>query len=85
MKYFQVAKWGVHKNYGKELYLALFLTEEYSLLQVSFDIGDYSRWTELPYFNLSMGQGRLLSVLFTFSKFGISFDFLGRTWNYYEK
>lgn len=80
MKLFQVAKWGVRNDYGKEYYLTLFFTERYSLLQVSFDVGEYSKWTELPYFQMSSGNGRLLSVLFTISKFGICVDLLGRNW-----
>lgn len=80
MKLFQVAKWGVRNDYGREYNLTLFFTERYSLLQVSFDVGEYSKWTELPYFQISSGNGRLLSVLFTISKFGICVDLLGRNW-----
>lgn len=80
MKLFQVAKWGVRNDYGREYHLTLFFTERYSLLQVSFDVGEYSKWTEPPYFQMSSGNGRLLSILFTISKFGICVDLLGRNW-----
>jgi hypothetical protein len=80
MKLFQVAKWGVREDYGKEFYLALFLTERYSLLQVEFDIGEYSNWMEWPYLQICMGYGRLFSLLFTFGKLGFSFDIAGRNW-----
>jgi len=72
--------YGVRSDYGKEYCFTLLTTKRYSLLQVSFDIGVYSKWTELPYFQVSSGNGRLLSVLFTISKFGISFDVAGRNW-----
>lgn len=80
MKLFQVAKWGVREDYGKEFYLALFLTERYSLLQVEFDIGEYGNWIECPYLQISMGYGRLFSFLFTLGKLGFSFDIAGRNW-----
>lgn len=80
MKIFQVAKWGVRDDYGKEWYLALFLTERYSLLQVAIDYGEYGKWIEFPYFQMSMGYGRLLSVLFSIGRVGFSFDIAGRNW-----
>lgn len=73
-------KFGTRSDYGREYYLTLFTTKRYSLLQVSFDIGEYSKWYELPYFQMSSGQGRILSVLFTISKFGFTADFCGRNW-----
>ena len=72
--------WGIRNDYGKEYCLTLLTTKRYSLLQVSFDVGEYSKWTELPYFQMSLGNGRLLSVLFTISKFGLSVDLFGRNW-----
>jgi hypothetical protein len=75
-------------DYGKEYYLSLLSTKHYAFLQLEFDIGDYSRWNELPYLNITMGHGRLFSVLFTISKFGFSMDFLGRNWrdsSYYDQ
>ncbi len=71
---------GIRDDYGKEYYLFLFSTKRYSLLQVEFDIGVYSKWTELPYLQITMGNGRLISFLFTVSKFGFSVDLFGRNW-----
>ena len=80
MKMFQVAKSGVREDYGKEYFLFLFLTEKYSLLQVSFDIGEYGSWIEFPYLQISMGYGKLFSFLFTLGKLGFTFDIAGRNW-----
>jgi len=80
MKIFQVAKFYVRKDYGREYNLTLFFTERYSLLQVSFDVGEYSKWYEPPYLQISSGNGRLFSLLFTISKFGICVDLFGRNW-----
>lgn len=77
MKLFQ---FGVRDDYGKEYYLALLTGRRYSLVQVSFDIGEYSKWTELPYLQINMGYGRLFSFLFTIGKVGLSFDIIGRNW-----
>jgi len=80
MKLFQVAKFYVREDYGKEYCLSLFLTEKYSLLQVAFDIGEYGSWIEFPYLQISMGYGKLFSFLFTLGKLGFTFDIAGRNW-----
>ena len=80
MKLFQVAKWGVREDYGKEYCLTLFFTEKYSLLQVSFDVGEYGSWIEFPYLQISMGYGKLFSFLFTLGRLGFSADIAGRNW-----
>lgn len=83
----RLIKFGVREDYGREYYLSILTTKRYSLLQVEFDIGEYSKWTELPYLQINMGYGRLFSLLFTVSKFGFTFDILGRNWRdntYYD-
>ena len=80
MKLFQVAKWGVREDYGKEYCLTLFFTEKYSLLQVAFDIGEYGSWIDWPYLQISMGYGKLFSFLFSVGKLGFTADFAGRNW-----
>ena len=80
MKIFQVAKFYVRKDYGREYCLTLFFTERYSLLQVSFDVGEYGSWIELPYLQISMGYGKLFSFLFTLGRLGFSADIAGRNW-----
>ena len=88
MKLFQVAKFYVREDYGKEYCLTLFFTEKYSLLQVAFDIGEYGSWIEFPYLQISMGYGKLFSFLFSLGKLGFTADFAGRNWRdelYYVK
>jgi hypothetical protein len=76
----KIAKWGVRDDYGKEFYFTLLTTKHYSLLQVSFDFGEYGKWIEFPYLQISMGYGRLFSFLFSVGKVGLSFDIAGRNW-----
>ena len=80
MKIFQVAKFYVRRDYGREYCLTLFFTERYSLLQVAFDIGEYGSWIEFPYLQISMGYGKLFSFLFSVGKLGFTFDIAGRNW-----
>ena len=80
MKTFQVAKWGIVEDYGKDFYLSLFLTEQYSFLQVSFSVGEYGDWLEWPYLQISMGYGKLFSFLLCVGKLGFTFDICGRNW-----
>ena len=80
MKIFQVAKWYVREDYGKEYNLTLLFNERYALLQVAFDIGEYGSWIEWPYLQINMGYGRLFSFFFTLGKLGFTFDIAGRNW-----
>ena len=52
----------------------------YSLLQVAIDYGEYGKWIELPYLQISMGYGRLFSFLFSIGRVGFTFDIAGRNW-----
>jgi len=76
----KLIQFGVRDDYGKEYYMTLLTTKRYSLLQVAFDIGEYDKWIDWPYLQISMGYGRLLSVLFSVGKLGFSFDLVGRNW-----
>jgi hypothetical protein len=77
MKLFQC---GVRDDYGKEWYITVLTGKRYSLLQAAIDYGEYGGWIELPYFQMSMGYGRLLSVLFSIGRVGFTFDIAGRNW-----
>ena len=76
----KLIQFGLRDDYGTEVYLTLLTTKQYSLLQVAFDYGEYGNWIEWPYLQISMGYGRLLSVLFSLGKFGFTFDIAGRNW-----
>lgn len=80
MKSFKIIQFKVREDYGKEFYFSVFVGESYSLLQVEVDFGEYAKWIELPYLQISMGYGRLFSFLLTLGKIGLSFDILGRNW-----
>ena len=76
----KLIQFGVRDDYGTEVYFTFLTTKQYSLLQVAFDYGEYGNWIEWPYLQISMGYGRLLSVLFSLGKFGFTFDIAGRNW-----
>ena len=63
-----------------EYYMTLCTGRRYSLLQLAFDYGEYGKWIEFPYFQMSMGYGRLLSVLLSIGRVGFTFDIAGRNW-----
>ena len=76
----KLIQFGVRSDYGKEYYMTLCTGKHYSLLQIAFDIGEYGGWIEWPYFQMSIGYGRLLSVLFSIGRVGFTFDIAGRNW-----
>jgi len=78
VKYFQVAKWGVKEDFGKEWYVKFLATDVWVLLQASVSWNDYA---SSPYFHLSMGNGRLLGIVFWAYKFGFDVDILSRNWD----
>ena len=67
-------------DYGKEYYMTILTTKNYSLLQVAFDVGEYGNWIEFPYLQITVGYGRLFSFLFSLGKLGFTFDIAGRNW-----
>lgn len=80
MKNFKLIEYGIRNDYGKEFYLTLFTTKRYSVFQGAIDIGEYDKWIDFPYLQISMGYGKLLSVLFSLGKLGFTFDLFGRNW-----
>jgi hypothetical protein len=76
----KLIQFGVRDDYGKEYYMTLLTTKSYSLLQVSFDIGEYGGWIDWPYLQITMGYGKLFSFLFSLGKLGFTFDICGRNW-----
>lgn len=78
MKYFQVAKWGLKKDFGREWYVQFLATDVWTFFQASVSWNDYA---SSPYFHLSMGNGRLLGIIFWTYKFGFDVDIFARNWN----
>ena len=76
----KLLQFGVRNDYGREYYMTLCTGRRYSLLQFAVDYGEYGKWIECPYLQISMGYGRLLSVLFSIGRVGFTFDIAGRNW-----
>ena len=76
----RLIQFGERNDYGKEWYMTLLTTNRYSLLQVAIDYGEYGKWIEFPYLQISMGYGRLFSFLFSIGRVGFTFDIAGRNW-----
>jgi hypothetical protein len=76
----RLIQFGERNDYGKEWYMTLLTTKRYSLLQVAIDYGEYGKWIEFPYLQISMGYGRLFSFLFSIGRVGFTFDIAGRNW-----
>jgi hypothetical protein len=67
----------VRSDYGKDYYFTFLKGQKYSLIQVSFSICEYPAF---PYFQITMGMGKLFGF-FTYAwKFGFDIDIFGRTW-----
>ena len=76
----KLIQFGVRDDYGKEYYFSLFIGKRYSFLQFAIDYGEYGKWIEFPYLQISMGYGRLFSFLFSLGRLGFTFDICGRNW-----
>ena len=76
----KLIQFGIREDYGKEYYMTIFTTKKYSLFQVSFDVGEYGSWVDWPYLQISMGYGKLFSLLLTIGKLGFIFDIAGCNW-----
>lgn len=77
LRYFRLIEFSRRKDYGEELYISFFKGKKMVFLQIAFDICEYPGW---PYLQISSGMGRLVSFLFSFWRFGFSFDILGHPW-----
>ena len=76
----KIIQFSTRQDYGTEYYMTVLTTKGYSLLQMSFDIGEYGDWIEFPYLQITMGYGRLFSFLFSIGRLGFTFDICGRNW-----
>lgn len=66
------------EDFGTEHIFTLFKGKRRSFLQVSGSWNDYPGG---PYFQLAMGNNRLIDILLWVWKFGFSFELLGITWD----
>ena len=76
----KLLQFGVRNDYGREYYMTLCTGRRYSLLQFAVDYGEYGKWIEWPYLQISMGYGRLFSFLFSIGRVGFAADLCGRNW-----
>lgn len=76
----KLIQFGIDEYDGKEYCMTILTTKKYTLLQVSFEIGEYGNWIEFPYLHITMGYGKLFSFLLSIGKLGFTFDIAGRNW-----
>lgn len=75
----KLIKFTKRTEYGTDLYLQVLFTKRWALFQGCVSWGEHPGW---PYLQITMGMGKLISVLFWAHRFGIDFGFLERTWNF---
>ncbi len=73
-----LAKYNHREDFGHEYCVQILNIKRWSLLQVSVSWNDYA---SSPYFQLSMGSGKLLGIIFWAYKFGFDIDVLSRNWD----
>ena len=79
INFFQVAKLSHRYDFGHELYIQLFFTDRWALLQTSVSWNDCPSW---PYIQITSGSNGLFGILFWAYKFGFDIDLISRTWNW---
>ena len=67
------------EDWGQDYYLQVLFTERWALFQGSVSWCVYPSY---PYLQFQCGMGALMSIIFQVHKFGISFAFFDRTWNF---
>jgi hypothetical protein len=65
------------EDYGVEHIFTLIQGKRRSFLQVSVSWNDYP---DMPYFQLGIGNNRLIDILFWCWKFGAAVELFGITW-----
>ena len=76
MKLIKITK---RTEYGTDLYLQVLFTKRWAFFQGCISWGEHPGW---PYLQITMGTGKLISVLFWAHKFGIDVGFIERNWNF---
>ena len=76
-KKIKLIDWFHRQDFGDEYGLQIIKTKKYSLIQTSVS---WSEFASGPYFHVSMGQGRILGLIFFAYKFGFDLDIMTHTW-----
>lgn len=74
MKLFDYYK---NEDYGVEHVFTLLKGKRYSFIQLGLSWNEYP---DMPYFQLAIGNNRLIDILFWCWKFGFAFELFGLTW-----
>jgi hypothetical protein len=70
------------EDYGVEHIFTLVKGKRRSFLQVSVSWNDYP---DMPYFQLGIGNNRLIDILFWCGKIGFAFELFGITWRSWDE
>ncbi len=74
MKFFD---YKIRDDYGKDYNFTFLKGKRFSFIQVSFSGCEYASF---PYFQITMGMGKLFGFFAYAWKFGFDVDVFGRTW-----
>ena len=65
-------------DYGHDYYINILKMGRWYLFQSCFSVSEYGRG--FPYFNITMGGGRLIYIAFDVLKVGFCVEFICRSW-----
>lgn len=71
-------RYNYNSTYGKDYCLNIFEINRWCLIQSCFVIGVLGR--NFPYLNITFGSGRLIGINFQIWRFGVTLEFLSRSW-----
>ena len=77
MKLSNLLKIRTRKDFNHEVYAQVLNFKNYHLLQTGISWSDDAGW---PFVMVTMGSGRLFSVIFMLGKLGIDFDLISPSW-----
>jgi hypothetical protein len=65
-------------DWGKDYYLTILQIKRWCLIQSCFTFAVYGG--RFPYFNITMGGGRLIAISFDVLKYGFCVEIISRSW-----
>jgi hypothetical protein len=68
----------LQEDYGHDLYVTLFQVKNWCIMQSCFSKMVYGR--VCPYFNLTLGSGRLVAISFQIWYVGFTVELISRAW-----